>query len=617
MPVRRDAKLGRIALVTVEDTISEALGDSIETVGGGVVAGSRRPRPFRLTLPVYGDSQEADPYLVGERLRRQVRSLLENTEAKLESLYFRFLVDPDQNGWLLVGGGDLQYGAGGVTFSDYKLVLEDSYRVATNRTHRPARRVLHRDRRLSTTPRDTLGTLYSTDFSGLNTFPLTPLPVGAEDILGAARRVVTAGSRETIAGPMPVVQAAVHGEVLQYERAEAYMHGADDVVLYDTRGLGDPLPGYGAQVQLHTPVGHYRFQEQPGATGVQDASGYAQHGTPVGAVQWAQASPISDPGDYSAGLNEHYGIYVVVPDSAQLSVTSDFSVSGWVVPQLGTPNLVIEPSFENALDVALLWAGNQAPTTHARQNTWAEDGDWALRITKAAVGIGQLVGTMTPGGSLANLQVGGMRVKASTQHYVHARFNVVAAPAGARCDIIVRYHDAAGAQIGGDLTVSAAAAVGEVAVGGVVAAPANAVYVRLLLHIVNVTTAGNLDFYVDAVGLYEGAVPVAHAQLRPRYDTLASKWRSVAGGRSYRVAYDRYTDKLVAEGSTDGTALTRGESGTLGLLVDVPAHLGVSYDSGTATFFRNGINMGAVAGLAATLHDATTKFCIGKWEADA
>ena len=73
-----DFYFGRIGLISLEGEVTEQLGGALEAVGAAIVPGERRPKAMDLTLPVRGSSHDLNPYLDGDRLRRQLRSLIEN-----------------------------------------------------------------------------------------------------------------------------------------------------------------------------------------------------------------------------------------------------------------------------------------------------------------------------------------------------------------------------------------------------------------------------------------------------------------------------------------------------------------------------------------------------------
>jgi hypothetical protein len=284
--------LGPLTLPTIKGEITEVLGDQLETIGAGVVPGERRPRALSLTIPVRGEYVDADRYEAGLRLRRQVRALLENAPARLQGLYLAWSVDPEQNGWLLVGGGDLKHGpGGGVTFADFTLELSDCYRVANRRTHRPARRFSALDRREETTARDILGVVYSSDFAAQTAIARHFLGVNVMDVVrGALRAPATLGSAQSSRdGNLWYLDDAIDGEIVDYEHDETDMNKAI-VRLYDTHGTlveDDWEPVYGPdQPVAGVPVldnavcravpdpatGHVEVQSWDGAQWVTDAT---------------------------------------------------------------------------------------------------------------------------------------------------------------------------------------------------------------------------------------------------------------------------------------------------------------------------------------------------------
>lgn len=227
--------LGPIALPTLMGSLSEALGDELDTVGAGVVPGDRRPRPFQVTIPIRGDTADgALRFDTGNKLRRQVRALMENSPARLQGLYLAFGPDSEQNCWLLIGGGDLKYAQGGIALADYTLELTNCYRIANRRTHRPARRIDITDRRLITTPRDILGTDFSTEFNTLTPIARHYLGVGVTDAESGGKPVATIAVT-TKDGNLCAVQDRLDGECISYEQAEADEYKAI-VRIIDRRG---------------------------------------------------------------------------------------------------------------------------------------------------------------------------------------------------------------------------------------------------------------------------------------------------------------------------------------------------------------------------------------------
>lgn len=251
----RYVKVGRLRVPVLYTSLQEAVGDTLEAVGGSVVAGERRPRPFNLELPIHGlsDGTDADVKLAGERLRRQARSLMDNTSRKLEALYFHTAEDHELIGWIVVGGGQIeQVGQTSLVRADWKLVLSDCYKIASPTTHMDARRIEAIDRRLPTTPRDARGQVYSSDFMGEGpTLPVAYLPPGYRMATGMMG-LLTVVTLATMEGDVGIVEGVTDGEVLMYEQREGMRHHAD-VLLHDRRGIPTIAPTF--RQNLHTNPG--------------------------------------------------------------------------------------------------------------------------------------------------------------------------------------------------------------------------------------------------------------------------------------------------------------------------------------------------------------------------
>lgn len=248
----RDLRLGRLRLVTLTDQIAESIGDELDVDEGGVAIAKRRPRKFSFVIPIHG-ATDPNPYQLAQRLRRQVRAAMENATYRDGALYMAFTPDPELNGWMSVGSGQIQYKDGGVTFGEYQLELDTAFRIGSLRTHRPARRVELYDRTLPTTFRDARSIITGTDFAalrGTRTGPYlatgqpTYLPVGAMDPLATAafnysRALVTTQARAGIDGAGSFVTGLQHGNVVSYEQAENQQN-LGDVVVWDRQGVTNP-----------------------------------------------------------------------------------------------------------------------------------------------------------------------------------------------------------------------------------------------------------------------------------------------------------------------------------------------------------------------------------------
>jgi hypothetical protein len=232
-----DIKLGRLSFVAALEDVVEQLGGGLETVGARAVAGEPRARSRPLTLPIRAEDAAADPVGEGARLRRAVRSLLENPQALAQGLYLTVAYDSELNGWLRIGGGEISEEQVGVTFGEWKLSLSDVYSIGSLRTLRPARRLTVADRRLATVPRDLLRALYSTDFAAVAAAAVHTIPPGYSDVVGLGGQALVPQAVVTKGGNVGVLAARTHGEVVHYEQGEADLTNFSDVLVHDRRGL--------------------------------------------------------------------------------------------------------------------------------------------------------------------------------------------------------------------------------------------------------------------------------------------------------------------------------------------------------------------------------------------
>lgn len=236
-----DLFIGRLGLPTIEDPVTESLGSEVSGVGDSSAVGQRRPKGFTLNFLVHG-LDGALPKEIGNRMRRQLRSLMQNSMYRLAGVYMAFAADPERNGWLVIGEAQLSDNDGGVTFGSYKLSLSQAFLVASPRTHRDAYRLDLTDLRAATAWVDTLGQVVNTaaDFAALPALAITPLPVGAHD-LAVQNDPITAGARVGADGICPVCVARTAGDVVSWERAEGDFNKGD-VVAYDRRGNTTVFP---------------------------------------------------------------------------------------------------------------------------------------------------------------------------------------------------------------------------------------------------------------------------------------------------------------------------------------------------------------------------------------
>lgn len=235
-----DLHVGRLALPTVTDPITELLGSNLNVVGDATAVGQRRAKGFTLNLVVAGWSQP-DPTAAGNRMRRQLRSLVQNAALRLAGIYLQFAFDTERNGWFVIGAAELSDSDGGVTFGSYKLSISEIYRIAGIPTHREGLRVDLTDMRLPYSPIDYLGQVINTttDFAALTPLALCAVPAGASD-LAVLDAPVPSGQRPALGGACPICAGRSNGDVISFEREESDFN-LGDVVLYDRRGQLGPF----------------------------------------------------------------------------------------------------------------------------------------------------------------------------------------------------------------------------------------------------------------------------------------------------------------------------------------------------------------------------------------
>jgi hypothetical protein len=230
----------------------EGSGDPVTNNGAAIVPDTRKPLTSSVTLDTLTADGVSDTTANRLRIRRQLRSLLNNTPLKQQGyLFLQYGDDPEQDGWYQCDPAQFTDGDGasGLATGWWQLQSVNWYLAGRPRTHREARNVKMKDLRTGLYPRDTLGNLYSVDFSALSALALTVLPPGAL----LPYNTVTSSRVPTVALPASrdggVSQQAVGQADLSciaYDRPEIDLNTAD-VVVYDRRGAGDaPTTGPGA-----------------------------------------------------------------------------------------------------------------------------------------------------------------------------------------------------------------------------------------------------------------------------------------------------------------------------------------------------------------------------------
>lgn len=228
--------LGRLDLDDPE-AFPEDVGEGIARVGATPVPGGRAGLSTQATLTSF-PSFTGDTATDRARVRRQLRSLVNNLPARLEGVYVSWSEDSDQNGWYAVGKAAFDVGGqAGLVSSFWRFTGVELALVGRRRTHRRGTTVYLRDLRTVTEARDYLKRIYSTDFSDLTPVALTFLPSTVTDptLTGSAVPQLTT-ARNGFGGS--TLQAIVGGTTLAvstYEQSESNRNLAD-VIAYDRRG---------------------------------------------------------------------------------------------------------------------------------------------------------------------------------------------------------------------------------------------------------------------------------------------------------------------------------------------------------------------------------------------
>lgn len=219
----------------------EQLGDPVTTLGGAVVPNQRTAPQFSASIGTYAADGQTDTVAARLRIRRQMRSLLNNSPLKLGAfLYLVYSDDPENDGWYVPDQTQLQdYAASaGLATGFWQLASSNWYVAGKQRTHREARQIWMKDLRTGLYARDALGWIYSTDFSALTALALTALPSGeTQAALTVSGQVVPTTALPTgrDGGVATIATGLSDLQVVSFERPESAIN-LSDVIAYDRRG---------------------------------------------------------------------------------------------------------------------------------------------------------------------------------------------------------------------------------------------------------------------------------------------------------------------------------------------------------------------------------------------
>ncbi|WP_217923775.1 hypothetical protein [Miltoncostaea oceani] len=235
--------LGRIVF-DAPDSLAEGVGEAVARVGATPVAGARSGLSSSLALTTWADTSAER-----ERIRRQLRSLLNNLPARDRAVYLSWPDDPEHDGWYVPGATTFDLEGVALDTAVWKLGTIDLALVGRPRTHRRAVVAYLRDRRVATEARDQLRRIYSTNFSGMTPSAVVWLPSTITDALVSSFSTLALTTARTGYGGASIVGVVSPADlaVIHFEQAAANRN-LGDVVVYDRRGtLTGPTSGPASQ----------------------------------------------------------------------------------------------------------------------------------------------------------------------------------------------------------------------------------------------------------------------------------------------------------------------------------------------------------------------------------
>lgn len=229
----------------------EQMGDPITSTGGAPVPALRAALRHSVSLANLTPNPNEETVENRLRLRRQWRSLVNNTPFKLQGFYLGWDADPENSGWYMPDQGQLVDLDGSVGLATGIFKVENFVWILAGRprTHRRAVWAYLKDLRTGLQPRDYRRVIYSTDFAGLEALALTYLPPGVADL-------ITTGSQNAVTiaqlpegedhGSAYVTNGLLDLARVSYEQPES-QRNLGQVVAFDRRGeQTGPTAGPGA-----------------------------------------------------------------------------------------------------------------------------------------------------------------------------------------------------------------------------------------------------------------------------------------------------------------------------------------------------------------------------------
>lgn len=228
--------IGRLSLDDPE-AFPEAVGEGVSRVGATPVPGGRQGLSVQAALTSF-PAATGDTATDRARVRRQLRSLINNLPYRLQGVYVAWSEDDEQNGWYVTGSAQFDVGGQGALASSFwRFTGVELALVGRRRTHRRGVGVYHRNRLDDTVARDYLKRVYSSDFSDLTPVALTFLPSGVSDTWLTGGTVPQLTTARSGIGPstLQAIVGASDLAVASFEQSES-VRNVGDVVAYDRRG---------------------------------------------------------------------------------------------------------------------------------------------------------------------------------------------------------------------------------------------------------------------------------------------------------------------------------------------------------------------------------------------
>lgn len=314
-------------------TWHEGMGDPITNLGGAAIPAPRQALRHQIDISTIAPDGASDT--VGDRLRirRQLRSMLNNTPLKLQSyLYIIYSDDEEQNGWYVPDFGqltDVQDSAGLAT-GWWNLEQVAWIMAGHKRTNREGRNIWMKDLRAGQAWRDQLKLIYSIDFASLPTLQLSVMPSNSTSVRNAISGQVTPGvplpaGRD--GGICQLVTGQVDLSTLAYERPESAW-GLSDTIVYDRRNNIGQF--YRQTVLADGATSYYRTDETTGTVAVDQLG--ANPLTYTGGFTLGASGALGGSGDQDAAVTFNGTTGYAVAAAAALKITTPLTLEAWVKP---------------------------------------------------------------------------------------------------------------------------------------------------------------------------------------------------------------------------------------------------------------------------------------------